>query len=221
MTLTRFPSECTFDRSSRHNRHHHCRAGECTWCSATPDGHCDGPNPAPQLTESQLEAVRHLAFDVEISHAAGDKADTPLSIAEKWALRVASSAPDKFRWSIPATDSFDVIWDSGASCLITFSKDDFVGELEPVDKLTRLCSVCKGLNIAGHGLVSWNVPDASGSLRAITVPACFVPLSSVCLLSMTSLLSTRDDEHVCHDAKRMMLSGRENDPTRGEVTATS
>ena len=152
---------------------------------------------------------------------AGDKADTPLSITEKWALRVTSSAPDKFHWSIPATNSFDVIWDSGASCSITFLKEDFMGELEPVNKLTRLCGVCKGLDIAGHGLVSWNVPDASGSLRAITVPAYFVPSSSVCLLSMTSLLSTCDDEHVCHNAKRMMLSGRENDPTHGEVTATS
>ena len=217
---TRFPSEPTFNRPSRHNRHRHCGTGERNWCSATPNGHCDGPSPAPQLTESQLEAVHHLAFDVEISHAAGDKADTPLSIAKKWALRVTSSAPDKFRRSIPATDSFDIIWDSGASCSITFSKDDFVGELESVDKLTRLCGVCKGLDIAGHGLVSWNVPDASGGLRAITVPACCVPSSSVRLLSTTSLLSTHDDEYVCHDAKRMMLSGREDDPTRGEVTAT-
>ncbi len=78
----------------------------------------------------------------------------------------------------------------------------------------------KGLTLLAMGWCPGMSLDASGGLRAITVPACFVPSSSVCLLSMTSLLSTCDDECVCHDAKRMMLSGREDDPTCGEVAVT-
>jgi hypothetical protein len=116
-------------------------------------------------------------------------------------------APAKFRNAMKKESTFSIIWDSGASISISPNKGDFVGPVTTAGVGTRLKGTAKGLSIQGQGQVMLTVLDASGQLRALKVPAYYVPQARVRLLSTTSLLQSYPDETISMEAHQLTLSG--------------
>jgi hypothetical protein len=65
----------------------------------------------------------------------------------------------------------------------------------------------------------WTVLDTSGQLRAIKVPAYYVPQARVRLLSTTSLLQSYEGETINVEAHQMTLSGMDGSKSRNSVVA--
>jgi hypothetical protein len=122
-------------------------------------------------------------------------------------FRVALQAPEKFRNSMNKESTFSIIWDSGASISISPNKNDFVGPITSPGLGTRLKGIVKGLTIQGKGHVMWTVLDTSGQLRALKVPAYYVPQARVRLLSTTSLLQSYQGETINMESHQLTLSG--------------
>ncbi|CAJ1969874.1 unnamed protein product [Cylindrotheca closterium] len=81
------------------------------------------------------------------------------------------------------TTRYPIIWDSGATTLISPYKDNFVGKLEPAPLGLKLHGIASGLEIKGIG-----------HLHAQ-------------LLSTSSLLQTYTDESISMNADHLQLSG--------------
>ena len=122
-------------------------------------------------------------------------------------FKMALQAPAKFRHAMKKESTFSIIWDSGASISISPNKDDFVGPITSPGIGTRLKGIVKGLSIQGKGHVMWTVLDTTGQLRAIKVPAYYVPQARVRLLSITSLLQSYPGETINMEAHQLTLSG--------------
>ena len=71
---------------------------------------------------------------------------------------------------------------------LTFAKSDFVVSFRQFTSLVSLSGVAQKLTIEGEGEVCWSILDQHGSLCTLTVPALYVPKSSVQLLSISHLL---------------------------------
>ncbi|GKY94961.1 hypothetical protein MPSEU_000460700 [Mayamaea pseudoterrestris] len=100
-----------------------------------------------------------------------------------------------------------VIWDSGASISLSFSKDDFVGPIHEAPESIELNGLFAGSFIKGYGHVAWSFEDSKGQLRTLKVPAYYVPSARVRLLSTNSLVSVYKDEYVHQDSEALYLSG--------------
>jgi transposase InsO family protein len=122
-------------------------------------------------------------------------------------FRTALQAPAKFRNAMKKESTFSIIWDSGASISISPNKEDFVGPITSPGIGTRLNGIVKGLSIQGKGHVMWTVLDTSGQLRALKIPAYYVPQARVRLLSTTSLLQSYPGETINMEAHQLTLSG--------------
>ena len=134
-------------------------------------------------------------------------------------FKMVMQAPARFRNAMKKESCFPIIWDSGASISISHDKDDFVGPMKSPGIGTKLKGIVTGLSIQGQGHVMWAVPDTSGQLRAIKVPAYYVPQARVRLLSTTSLLQSYPGEKIEIEAHQMTLSGEEGTQGRGSVIA--
>ena len=110
-----------------------------------------------------------------------------------------------------------LIWDSGTSVSITPNKDDLVGKLEKVPSNIKLNGLAKGLEIAGAGLVEWNVLNTKGHLRTLKILVYYVPKSPVHLLSTTSLLQTYLDETILIHPHELCLSSIPSDSAWSSV----
>jgi hypothetical protein len=115
--------------------------------------------------------------------------------------------------------TYPVIWDSGASISISHDREDFVGSLTSPGVGTVLKGIVKGLSIQGQGHVMWAMQDESGQLRALKLPAYYVPKARIKLLSTTSLLQTYPGESISMQAHQMTLSGIREIQGRGAITA--
>ena len=115
-------------------------------------------------------------------------------------------SPHRFRDARHKGSTYQVIWDSGASILISPDRQDF-GPLVRPSVRQRLQGIAKGLNVEGHGHVLWACHDTSGQLRLLKVPAYCVPKCRVRLLSTTSLLQTYADEKIAVQAHCLTCSG--------------
>jgi hypothetical protein len=122
-------------------------------------------------------------------------------------FRMALQAPAKFRNAMKKESTFSIIWDSGASISISPNKGDFVGPVTTAGIGTRLKGIVKGPSIQGQGHVMSTVLDASGQLRALKVPACYVPQARVRLLSTAGLLQSYPGETISMEAHQLTLSG--------------
>ena len=121
---------------------------------------------------------------------------------------MALSAPLHFFGSMTHNPSMmQLIWDYGASILITPNNDNFTGRLKKVPTNVKLNGLAKGLDITGAGLVEWHVLDTKGHLRTLKIPAQYVPKSPVHLLSTTSLLLTYPFETILIHPCELCLSG--------------
>ena len=75
--------------------------------------------------------------------------------------------------------TFPIIWDSGASTALTFAKSNFVASFRQFTSPVSLSVVAQKVTIEGEGKVHWSILDQHGSLHTLTVPALYVPKSSV------------------------------------------
>ena len=99
------------------------------------------------------------------------------------ALRLAFTHPRALQSRMNKDDSFEVVWDSGASCCITFDKQDFVGPIKSVHRGAHLTGIVSGLKIEGVGTVNWSIIDTNGAVRSLLLPCYYVPRAQQRLLS--------------------------------------
>ena len=161
-------------------------------------------------TQSQRYAAAKIASHVNMARVSSNQ--------NAALLRMALQAPLRFRSSFVAkTTTYPVIWDSGASFSVSPDRNDFVGPITRPSTFTQLQGIAKGLRIEGHGHVMWAIHDTKGQLRLIKVPAYYAPKIRVRLLSTTSLLQSYPNESIRVESHQLILSGDNNDPTRGSV----
>ena len=91
------------------------------------------------------------------------KAQAQLTKSSEW-TKVTLQHPQAC--AVKLSDTFDVMWDSGASFCITNEKKDFIGPIKPIKDAT-----VNGINgpmaIIGSGRVRWSLLDASGQLQHV------------------------------------------------------
>ena len=122
------------------------------------------------------------------------------------AVRATMSAAFNDNTSDKKENRFPVIWDSGASISISFSKKDFIGNIKPSSVGMKLQGIAKGVSIAGQGNVAWAFVDTKGKLRTLKVPALYVPKAKARLLSTSSLLAQYPEEMINIQSNRLLLS---------------
>ena len=103
--------------------------------------------------------------------------------------------------------TFSIIWDSGASILISLTKDNYVGLMASPRIVTRLKGIVKGLSVQGKYHVMWPVLDSSGQLCGLKIPAYFLLQANVRLLSTINLLQLYPSQSIQMEAHQLMLSG--------------
>jgi hypothetical protein len=89
------------------------------------------------------------------------------------------------------SDDMLVVLDSGCTCAITFDKDDFVGQIRPVQNV-ELQGISSGLCVEGIGQVNWTFLNEFGHRTTIPLTCLYVPAATTRLLPPQQL-STRHD----------------------------
>ena len=84
-------------------------------------------------------------------------------------------------------NTYDLIWDSGASLSISNDRNDFVGVITPSPVGHQLAGISDGLPIEGHGTVAWHFVDTSNQIQTLLLPAFYVPNCQDRLLSIASV----------------------------------
>ena len=95
---------------------------------------------------------------------------------------IIGTFPKQYETVLNSHDTFDLIWDSGASMCVTNDKDDFI-DLEMDHSQSTIQGIGSHLDIKGKGTVEWSVTDTTGKLRHFHLPAYYVPNSPAKLLS--------------------------------------
>ena len=133
-------------------------------------------------------------------------------------LKVALQAPAKLQMAMPTEASYPIVWDSGASVSVSNDATDFQGTLTMANASPiQVKGVSQGVTVSGQGMVLWCLMDTTGMLRAIQVPALYIPEPNVRLLSTSSLLQVYKGEQIIQQPSGMTLSGIDGDPTRRPV----
>jgi hypothetical protein len=107
---------------------------------------------------------------------------------------------------------YPIFWDSGASISVSSHAADFNGTLERIydnDGMT-VNRISSKVDVIGRGTVLWYVLDMAGMLRAIKVPALYIPTAKTRLLSTTSFLQTYAGETIKITPNGLTVSGIEN-----------
>jgi hypothetical protein len=134
-------------------------------------------------------------------------------------LLAALNSPQVLNMTVKKEDTFDVIWDSGASMCVTPDRNDFVGPLTNAPIGLKLQGLAKGIRIQAVGHVLWSIVDSYGRLRHLKLPAYHTPDAPCRLLSTTVLLQTYSPERLDVTAESMTLLGKAGDPQRGPIVA--
>ncbi len=85
-------------------------------------------------------------------------------------------------------DSFDVVWDSGASLSVTNNKRDFVS-FKPLCMAVATVGQQSDTKTSGIGMVKYDIINTNGELQAITSKAFYIPTAKQKLLSVADVLS--------------------------------
>jgi hypothetical protein len=101
--------------------------------------------------------------------------------------RIQAYFKDNNPGSLVSNESFEVIADTGASASVTYSRDDFVTDIEPLTGVS-MSGIASSLDITGTGDVEWIVYDDSGKARTIRTKAFLIPDLKVRLFSPQSYL---------------------------------
>ena len=142
-----------------------------------------------------IQAYRKFA----IAHHLRDITTNMASLTTTEALHAILQAPTKLCDTLPKDGSFPIIWDSGASILVTNDKANFL-------TFTKV-RVAQGLKFSGFGEVFWSFLDEKGMLRSFKLPALYIPSATTRLLSTTSLLQSYSGELIQQTGHGMWLSG--------------
>ena len=146
---------------------------------------------------------------------------TPVPVPMSFKARKVFFTPKKVKqYTLKENhDSFQVIWDSGASVCITPCRKDFVSYSSNPDLKTVKTMGGATSSIRGEGIVTWFVHDNNGLLRQLRLKAYHIPSSTTRLLSTSALLGTYQDETITVNSKALILSGSSVDTDRAAVTA--
>jgi hypothetical protein len=93
-------------------------------------------------------------------------------------------------------NTFDLIWDSGASLSISNDRNDFVGAISTTPGQT-ISGISEGLLIEGHGTVAWHFMDKDNKMQTLLLPAYYVPTCNQRLLSTASVSQVYPNAVIC------------------------
>ena len=102
-----------------------------------------------------------------------------LTQAEDWA-KVISQHPQACNTCL--CDTFEFIWDSGASACITNNKNNFIGPIRMI-KNGEANGISEPMGITGCGRVRWSLLGTAGNIRNVDLPCCCAPEATQRLLS--------------------------------------
>ena len=190
-------------RSVRFKRHKHDL--KCSSCRKTGHTRCHA---------KEQYAGRALYNDMLVNMI-GPKEISGMS--HHTGLRAALHSPVRFREAMGKSDTFPIIWDSGASACITFDKDDFLS-LDVSKNHNPLKSVGGHHKVQGEGFILCSIPDEREILRRLKLKALWVPESTVRLLSTEGLLNQYQGESILLQHGTLRLSGVDSDKARNPVT---
>jgi GAG-pre-integrase domain len=105
---------------------------------------------------------------------------TVLGIADSAALALHS--PAAFHAGLSTTDSFPIVWDTGASYSLSPHESDFGETLQSLDTPLQLNGLASSLAVTQKGVVNWIVQADDGSQKILTTEAYFAPGANVRLL---------------------------------------
>merc|ERR1712025_225383 len=113
-------------------------------------------------------------------------------------------------------DTFDVIWDSGASFCITNDKNDFI---EPIHKVNdgSINGINGPMKIIGSGRVRWSLLDVTGQLRHIELGCLYAPNATQRLLSTAAFLDEYPNNTITVDAKTWTIAADPNKPDKNPI----
>jgi hypothetical protein len=77
---------------------------------------------------------------------------------------------------------FSIIWDTGASQTVTFSKEDFTTGIDYFTNPQSASGIASGLEILGKGMVRWDISLNDGSTYPIAIEALYCPKANRRLL---------------------------------------
>ena len=153
------------------------------------------------------------------THHLHDITTNMASLTTAEALHAILQAPTKLHDMMPKDGSFPIIWDSGASILVTNDKADFLTFTKVSPCHNNVMGVAQGLKFSGFGEVLWSFFDENGTLRSFKLPALYIPSATTHLLSTMSLLQSYSGELIQQTGHGMRLSGT-SDGQRSAVEAT-
>ena len=163
-------------------------------------------------TQHQEQAVKKIITKVHMATTGLNAHNINLAL-----YHAALLSPSQCGSALPNESTFSVIWDLGASILVSYDERDFVGPLKKPGFTMQLKGIARGLQIEGEGHVMWAMHDTDGMLWLIKIPAFYVPKCNVRLLSMTSLLQMYKDEKIEINETKLTLCGIPSEPTKGTV----
>jgi hypothetical protein len=103
-----------------------------------------------------------------------------VGIADSAALALHS--PAAFHAGLSTTDSFPIVWDTGASYSLCPHKSDSGEMLQSLDTPLQLNGLASGLAVTQKGVVNWIVQGDDGCQKILTTEASFAPGANVRLL---------------------------------------
>jgi hypothetical protein len=94
-----------------------------------------------------------------------------------------------------SASDFSIIWDTGASQTVTFSKEDFTTGIDYFTKPHNASGIAAGLEILGKGMVRWDISLNDGTVYPIAIEALYCPKANRRLLCPQQFKKTLDDHN--------------------------
>ena len=89
---------------------------------------------------------------------------------------------------------FSIIWDTGASQTVTFSKEDFTTGIDYFTKPQNASGIASGLEILGKGMVRWDISMNDGTVYPIAIEALYCPKANCRLLCPQQFKKVLDNQ---------------------------
>ena len=115
------------------------------------------------------------------------------------------------------TDTFTIVWDSGASFCVSFDKNDFVGPLKPLPKGSCIRGIANNLKIEGVGQLVWTLMDTNGKLRHLKLPAYYIPKLKQRLLSTSVFTATYPGNPITMTPGTFKVAGNPSTPSESGI----
>ena len=149
--------------------------------------------------------------DLEIDENVTDHAH--LTQSNEWS-KVILQHPQACNMNL--NDTFDVIWDSGASFCITNNRKDFIGPIRKI-KDGSVNGINGPMEITGSGRVRWSLLDTAGQLRHIELNCCYAPNAMQRLLSTAAFLNEYPNNTITVDSKTWTITADPSKPYKQPI----